>query len=306
MSALEAFAAEIGPDAPVSVRGGGTKGDLGGSLDPGTAVVAAPVGIGDLQPRELVVSVGAGTPLDLVQAELRAVGQCLALEGPPGATVGGVVACGQGGLHARGLGPVRDSVLGARAVDSWGRVVRAGGATVKNVSGFDLCRLWTGSLGTLALLGELTLRTRPLREGGQWVCGPADPGAVDRLATRSSSVLWDGTSVWVHVIGHPSDVSDQLRALAAAGCSTQVEGPPPLPAHRHSLDPARLLDPAPARRGPWVAELGVGVLHSSDPAEPTPVPLQLYELHRRVKERFDPTGRLNPGRSVLHDARVDP
>ena len=302
------FAAEIGRTGPVSVRGGGTKGDLGGVLDPGTRIVGAPTGVLHHRPEELVVVVGAGTPVVQLEAELALHGQHTGLDGPPGATVGGVLAAGRTGVHGLGLGPVRDVLLGASTVDARGDVLVVGGATVKNVSGFDLCRTLVGSLGTLALFGEVTLRTRPLWPATVWLSGPADPTLVVAAASCATSVLWDGRTAWVHLAGHRGDLDDQVQALVALGCGTEVDGPPRLPSHRHSVDPAVLGEGAPpvARESSWVAEVGVGIVHADAPRLAAEAPARVLELHRAVKARFDPTGRLNPGRSpVAAGARMN-
>src|SRR5207237_3236629 len=100
-------------------------------------------------------------------------GQCVALPPHEGATVGGVLAVGRSGLRRLRFGPVRDTLLEARYVSAEGRLVKAGGPTVKNVSGFDLCRLLVGSLGTLGLLGAVVLRCRPRPAASRSPVGPA-------------------------------------------------------------------------------------------------------------------------------------
>src|SRR5207247_4197918 len=104
-----------------------------------------------------------------------------------GATVGGVLAVGRSGLRRLRFGPIRDVLLEARYVSAEGRLVKAGGPTVKNVSGFDLCRLLVGSLGTLGLLAEVVLRCRPLPAESRWLAGEADPLGLLRRPYRPSS-----------------------------------------------------------------------------------------------------------------------
>jgi FAD/FMN-containing dehydrogenase len=214
--------------------------------------------------------------------------------------VGGVLAVGHSGLRRLGWGAVRDVLLEARVVTADGRVVKAGGPTVKNVSGYDLCRLLVGSLGTLAFTAEVVLRTRPLPPAERWLAGEADPfGLVDRLY-RPATILWDGTTTWVLLDGHPDDVAAQsaLAGLADAG------GPPALPGpHRWSLRPSELPalggDGSSEGAGRFVAEVGVGVVHAQRPAPARPVDPHVVELHSRIKAVFDPGGRLNPGRDPL-------
>jgi FAD/FMN-containing dehydrogenase len=170
---------------------------------------------------------------------------------------------------------------------------------VKNVSGYDLCRLLVGSLGTLALIAEVVLRTRPLPAVERWLAGDADPFALVERLYRPAAVLWNGTTTWVLLDGHPDDVAAQ----AALARLADVDGPPDLPGpHRWSLRPSEL--PALATTsnigtGRFVAEVAVGVVHAEQPPRPRPVDRHVGDLHRRIKDVFDPTGRLNPGRDPL-------
>ena len=301
--ALTGFAAEVGADGPVCVRGGGTRWILGGEVVPGTREVVAPAGIVAFEPAEMTVRVRAGTPVAELQAALAAAGQRAALPERPGGTVGGALMAGESTIARLGLGPVRDALLQARYVCADGQVASAGAGTVKNVSGFDLCRLLVGSLGTLGLVGEALLRTVPVGESERWArLSGVDPRPVLSCHT-AASVLWDGTDVWVLLSGYGVDVDEDLGRLAelAAGPPDDVDGPPDLPPHRWSCTPAQAAsfgeeNSAAAR---FVAEIGVGVVHASEPQPPRPVEPGVAELNRRFKERFDPTGRLNPGRDPL-------
>jgi glycolate oxidase FAD binding subunit len=187
---------------------------------------------------------------------------------------------------------VRDTLLQARYVSASGDVVKAGGPTVKNVSGFDLCRLLVGSYGTLGFLGEVILRTRPRSRFEQWYATAADPHETLRQLYRPTSVLWDGATTWVLLEGHPADVA----ASAQAAGLREAAGPPELPrGGRWSVAPSALG----SLSGTFVAEIGVGVVHHADPAPPRPIDPGVAELNRRIKHNFDPTGRLNPGLDVL-------
>ena len=152
---LTAFAREVGPEGPVTITGLGTR---GGPVA-GVRSVGAPSGIEWIQPAEMTVSCGAGTMVAELDDALLAHGQCVAI--PPSGTVGGALASGRSGVRRLGYGPVRDVVLQARYVSAAGEIVKAGGPTVKNVSGFDVCRLLVGSRGTLGFIGDVILRTRP-------------------------------------------------------------------------------------------------------------------------------------------------
>ena len=296
-SALEAFADEVGAEGPVAVVGGRTAWDVGGDLVAEARLVAAPVGVVEYEPAEMTVRVGAGTPVGALHEVLAEAGQTTVLPSGPdgaGATVGGVLAVGRSGLDQLRWGPVRDALLEARYVSAEGRLVKAGGPTVKNVSGYDLCRVLVGSLGTLGLLGEVVLRTRPAPPCSRWFAGEADPWSVRSALYRPAAVLWDGTTTWVWLQAHEMDVEAEAEVLAALGL-TPCSGPPPLPPHRHSMGAASLR----ALTGTFVAEIGTGVIHHEDPPAGVPLPEAVVALNRRVKAELDPTGRLNPGRDPL-------
>jgi glycolate oxidase FAD binding subunit len=305
---LLAFAEEVGgaEDGPVAVAGGRTQWEIGGRAAPGVRLVAAPRGIVAFEAAEMTVLVRAGTTVAELDAALEPSGQQVALGGfAPAATVGGVLAVGLSGPHRLGEGPLRDSVLQIRYVSAEGLLVTAGGPTVKNVTGFDLCRLLVGSLGTVGLIGDVLLRTRPRPERVRWLAGQTDPFALRAVLYRPAALLWDGTTVWVRLAGHPDDV-DAQAAIAARFGLDEVEHGPPLPAGRTSVDPGLFGTLAASDRagGGFVAEIGVGVVHGHWPGAPPPPPsAAVVALNRRIKAAFDPTGRLNPGRDPLHRLR---
>lgn len=291
---LSAFAAEVGTDGPVTVAGLATR---GGPV-PDVRAVAAPAGVGTFLPDEMTVSCGAGTPVDELQAALAEHGQFVAL--PDGGTVGGALAVGRSGLLRLGHGPVRDTVLQCHTVLADGSVVMAGGPTVKNVSGFDLCRVLVGAQGSLGFFGSVLLRTRPQPTCRRWFASAELAAAVRRRLFRPSAVLWDGVVTTVCLEGHPADVAEQA---AGAGLA-EVDGPPAVPSGARVAVGVRPLDLAP---GTYLAELGVGVVHVADPAALPPVlppDAAVAALHGRLKALFDPDGRLNPGRAPLGAAAL--
>lgn len=297
---LAGFAAEVGgvDDGPVTCVGGRTQWDVGGPVVPSAREVRAPTGIVEFEPAEMVVRVRAGTTVAELDAALADGGQQVALDpaAPATATVGGVLAVGRSGLRRLRYGPIRDAVLEVRCVMAEGQLVKAGGPVVKNVSGFDLGRLLVGSLGTLGFLAEVVLRCSPVPTVAQWLRSPerTDPFAARDRLFRPSSVLWDGTSTWTLLEGHAADVAAERRALGPGW--VEVEGPPPLPSGgRRSVRPSELRD---LQGSSFVAEVGVGTIHVGGPVPATSVDPSTAELHRRVKEAFDPTGRMNPGRIV--------
>ncbi len=184
----------------------------------------------------MTICCGAGTSVDEVSAALAEHGQWVAV--PDGGTVGGALAVGHSGLRRLGWGPVRDTVLQARYVSAAGDVVKAGGPTVKNVSGFDLCRLLVGSRGTLGFLGDVILRTRPLPLGEQWFTSDARSVGTARRAVPAD----------VGAVGRPHDLGAARRTRRRhrrPGRSSARWPPPtahpPMPAHRWSMPPSELV-----------------------------------------------------------------
>lgn len=289
--------------------GGRTQWDVGGAAPPDVRELAAPAGVVAHEPAEMIVRVRAGTTLEELRATVHAGGQDIALEAddPTRATVGGILAVGRSGYRRLGAGPVRDAVLEITAVSARGELIRSGAPLVKNVTGFDLCRLLVGSLGTLALLAEAVLRCRPRVEvEAWWAAEGVDPFALADALYRPLSVLWDGTRTWVGLAGYEADVHGQADAVLGPSFH-RVDGPPAGPGPVRRSRPPGALRSLPRELGAgggWLAEVGVGVVHCTAPAATRmpapPAPAQkLVDLHHAIKERFDPAGRLNPGRCVL-------
>jgi FAD/FMN-containing dehydrogenase len=300
LSALAAFAEQVGPTGPVVPVGGRTQWDVGGPPAGSSREVVAPRGVVSHEPAEMIVRARAGTPVEELQAVVGEAGQMVPLdpEQPALATVGGVLAVGRSGIRRLRWGAVRDLVLEVTYVSAEGALVRGGAPVVKNVTGFDLCRVMVGSLGTLGILAEVVLRTFPCPRVARWFAAEAEPWGVMGRAYRPSSVLWDGRSTRVLLEGTPGDVGDEARCLGPeyAEC-----GPPgPLPAAgRVSVRPSELARTCDALEpGTFVAEIGVGIVHLEVPAPPPAADPSTLSLAERLKTRFDPLGRLNPGRRV--------
>lgn len=305
--------------------GARTQWEIGGAPREGTPL-HAPTGVVRYEPADLTVTVAAGTPVEDLTGVLRAHGQECPLDPRDArATVGGVLSAGLSGHRRLRHGPLRNWVLEVRFVTAEGHVVKGGGPTVKNVSGYDLPRLLVGALGTIGLLSQVTLRAHPLPAAAQWSFTTRAPDQVLPALFRPSTVLFDGRTTRVLLEGDPADVAAQLRAGGL-----EPGDPPAWPpgAHRGriSVAPDRIggLGPLLTReRVRWLAEVGVGTVHVAvDAAEtlaaarqlahahggwmlreagapaldPFGIPFPNLALHRRVKAAFDPSGKMNPGR----------
>jgi len=282
---LTAFRNDVGESDPVCVRGGGTRWEVGGD-DAGVRSVTAPSGIEAFEPAEMTVTVGAGTTVATLSAALAEDGQEVAIDGPHGSTVGGALMIGRSSLRRGRLGELTDVLLQADCVGADGALFTAGGPTVKNVTGYDLCRLLVGSLGTLALVGRVILRTRPLPEAFAWMSGAVSTGEVVDVLYRPATVLWDGVETTVRVEGNGQDVDEEVGRLQAIGMAPT--GEPVLPAEWDRW--TGVLPPG------GVLEVGAGVVHQSDRPESGNVSVGVRALGERVRDSFDPTRRLNPGR----------
>jgi glycolate oxidase FAD binding subunit len=260
-SNLAGLAAEIraagGRGAPVEVRGSGT---WWSDAPPGVTLISAAGldAISEFNPADLVVTAGAGTPLDRLAACLTARGAWLPLDPPgsPSRTVGGVLACGAGGPLAAHYGPARDQVLGLVVVAGDGTVVRLGGRVVKNVAGFDLAKLVIGGFGAFGVIAEahLRLRARPaadrtemwagslawaVRTGAAVLAAGATPAALEMASPDLAAQLgWGPGDGWVlaaRAVGAGAGVAEELAIVAKAAGSRSVlagEGDDPWAAWR--------------------------------------------------------------------------
>lgn len=304
-ASVHRFADDVGSEGRVRVVGAKTQWEIGrrvGDTSTDVRELRAPDGVVDVQPSELIVRVGAGTPVADLDVALAEIGlQCPLDPASTSATVGGVLSVGRSGVRRLRHGHVRDTVLEVMYVSADGVLRRAGAPVVKNVTGFDLPRLLVGSIGTLGLIAEVVLRCGPLpQRRGWWSAISVDPWSVRRALFRPSSILWDGTRTFVQLEGSEAEVHAEVQALA--GTAWQQCEPPTLPGARSLLDPTSLQrlrseDPsavfgvdAPS----WMAEIGAGVVHGVV-LPPPPMAAPILDLNRRMKDALDPAGRLNPG-----------
>ncbi|WP_166355720.1 FAD-binding oxidoreductase [Phytoactinopolyspora limicola] len=176
------------------------------------------------EPGDMTATVQAGMRLDLLQAALAPAGQWLAIDPPRRGgvvTVGGVFAANDAGPRRFGYGGVRDLVIGSTTVLADGAVSRSGGTVIKNVAGYDLNKLWCGSLGTLGLVVELTVRLHPLPEATKTVRIPAAAASASSFVTdllaspvECVAVEWSGDALVIQLEGRAAGLDARLDQLA--------------------------------------------------------------------------------------------
>jgi glycolate oxidase FAD binding subunit len=194
----EIVSAALDSEEPLEIVAGGSKRGLGRPLQaPHTLDVSGFSGIRQYEPEELVLSAGAATPMDEIERALAAKRQMLAFEpadwrallgsGGQGQTLGGIISCNLAGPRRIRQGAARDHFLGFQGVSGRGEAFKAGGRVVKNVTGYDLCKLLAGSYGTLAVMTEITVKVLPLPEATRTVAlkGLDDARAVAAWSTAS-------------------------------------------------------------------------------------------------------------------------
>jgi glycolate oxidase FAD binding subunit len=209
------------------IRGGGSKDWYGGLLQGEILDTRACRGIVDYEPTELVITARCGTPLGEIEAALAERRQMLAFEPPhfgDAATLGGAVASGLSGPRRASAGALRDFVLGARLLDGRGELLAFGGQVMKNVAGYDVSRLLAGSLGTLGLLLEVSLKVLPLPVAEttlRFAMEEADAiRSLNEWAGRplplSASCWFDGVLA-LRLSGARAAVDDAVRTLGGQG-----------------------------------------------------------------------------------------
>ena len=204
------------------ILGGGTKRSLGGPVDADFQLnVSAMAGIEMYEPEELVMRVRAGTPIAHLRQLLAEKSQQLVFEPPQyaalfgdsasGDTIGGIVACNLSGPRRILSGSARDAVLGIEGVNGRGEIFKGGGRTVKNVTGYDIPRLLTGSFGVLAVITAITLKIHPApaREATLLLTGLSDAAAIQVLSGALKMPL--EISAAVHLSGRLSETTTAVR-----------------------------------------------------------------------------------------------
>ena len=304
----------------------------------------------EYNPADLTIHVEAGVRLGQLQHALLENNQFLPLDpwNGPEATIGGIAAVNAQGPF-RATGTIRDWIIGMKVVEVTGRISKAGGRVVKNVTGYDLQKLYTGSLGTLAIIAEISLKLRA--KFGRTVTAvavAADSAAANRLVVsiRKSAVQpvvceWVGpeNEIWLRLGEHPSAVEWQMKNLPPADWKI-FEGDDETAAWERLRSRYQALGPLVLRvvglpaaaheiieeyRPPsWIAHALNGIVLAQFPAladiarirekhraviERAPIEVRRetptfglndaeYNLMKKMKDAFDPEGRMNPGRHV--------
>ncbi len=249
------------------IRGGGSVLERLPPTDAEVLSTAELTGVIDHRPEDLVITVRAGTPVEELSALLATHGQECPIEplAGHGSTVGGRLATALAGPRQLQAGRVRDWVLRVRLVTGDGRVVTAGGVTVKDVTGYDLCRLATGSWGTVGVIAEVTLKLRPIPTTSAWFTTDRPASRVLAELYRPAAVVSTDEGLFVRLEEHPDDVVAQA---AAVGLVAAVAPTLPTTA-RAAVDPSRLAELtswAQAAAIPYAGFVGVGVcLLDGDP-----------------------------------------
>jgi len=147
----------------LTIRGHGSKDFYGGPIVGEPLSTTALAGIIEYMPNEFMLSAYAGTPLQEIFAVLAEKRQMLPFDPPfvEQATLGGAIASALAGARRPFSGSVRDAILGVKFLDGQGQVLRFGGKVLKNVAGFDVARFLVGSMGSLGLLLEITIKVLP-------------------------------------------------------------------------------------------------------------------------------------------------
>jgi len=221
---VEAILAARAAKEPLLVQGRGTK---AGMLRPVQAARGLSTrsldAVSLYAPQELIISAGAGITISALEAKLAEGGQGLIAEPPDLSallgtqgeqTLGGVVASNLSGPRRIAWGAMRDHVMGVRAVNGAGELIRSGGRVLKNVTGLDLCKLLTGSYGTLAVITEVTLKVLPRAEltGSLLLPGLDATRGVAALSAALGSPYGVSAAAWL-----PADAAERVPALAGRG-----------------------------------------------------------------------------------------
>jgi glycolate oxidase FAD binding subunit len=204
----------------LSIEGGGTKSWYGNPNQFTKLNIQTYSGILEYQPEELVITACAGTPLKEIEVALKEKNQVLAFEPPhfgEHATFGGAIAAGLAGPGRISVGNFRDFVLGARILDGKGQDLSFGGKVMKNVAGYDVSRLLPGSMGTLSLLLEASVKVLPKPAATATLrCRITQEQALKVLNEWAGQPLPLSASCWIGGASDDGELSIRLAGAVAA------------------------------------------------------------------------------------------
>ncbi len=223
----EAIVAAHGSRTPVYPLGGSTSLDFG--LPARTPGLGLEIGslkrVIDYPARDMTITVEAGITIQTLSEILASERQEFPVDVPQAehATLGGVIATNFNGLRRYGCGAIRDHVIGIRAVDGRGIAFNGGGRVVKNVAGYDFCKLLTGSLGTLGVITQVTLKVRPIAEQRTTVVGyPQSLQQAESALAALESEPW--SPVAIELLGGPAAVVAPLDIARRLALVLVLEG----------------------------------------------------------------------------------
>ena len=238
----------VSEEKPLEVIGHGTKRGIGRAAQYGATLdLSGMTGITLYEPEELVLSARAGTPLAEIKSQLAEKNQELAFEPPDfsnllngasdAGTIGGAMACNFSGPRRIKAGAARDHFLGVSAVSGRGEIFKSGGRVVKNVTGYDLCKMLAGSWGTLAVMTDLTVKVLPAAETQSTlvVSGVAAQRAVEAMTAAMQSACEVSGACFLPA---PVAVTSGVEAVAGAAqgiCALRLEGIAPSVDYRANL-----------------------------------------------------------------------
>ena len=228
---------------PLEIAGNGSKREIGRPVDLNYVLSTAQLsGVSLYEPDELVLRAGPGTPMKQLRLQLEQHGQMLAFEPPDygpllggaadGGTIGGIVAGNLAGPRRVKAGAARDHFLGVVAVSGRGEVFKSGGRVVKNVTGYDLCKLMAGSWGTLGVMTEVTVKVLPAPEKTRTVLvSCADATTAIGAMTRALSSPHDvSAAAWLPApaaarsgVSYVSAAHEALAAVRVEGIGSSVD-----------------------------------------------------------------------------------
>ena len=269
-------------------------------------------------PDDMTVTTQAGVTLADLQTHLSQRGQWLPIDPPhqEQTTVGSALATNASGPRRMGCGTIRDYLLGIKVVLADGRSIKAGGRVVKNVAGYDLCKLFVGSQGTLGVIVEATFKLRPLPEKEEFVqrhCQSLEEASSLLEAVRESELTPNVLDL--HNLSLPTARASMIFTLVLgfAGTDEEVDweiaqardlgiselsdlhhekafwaNPSSRKVHRSSLLPSKLVQSLDVLRDiPFVARAGNGIVYSLDGPE-SPRDALPAKLMKRIKDAYDP------------------